>query len=266
MADENYEKPTRQQLRIRLQQGQALLGVITNVPSPAVSEMLALAGFDLVLMDMEHGPMSYESLENCARAALLAGSVPYARVYDNHPKLILRALDAGAMGVMVPAVNTAQELEQCVRAVRYAPRGTRGLAMSTFAGRYGTRDTAEHLRESDDSVVVLPQIETAEAYDNLDELLEVPGVDAFIVGPSDLSQSMGYPGEPGHPMVEKALADIIQRGKEAGRPVGTVAATPGRVRELRDLGAQVILTVVSGLLINAGRSFVQRSREALLTE
>ena len=132
--------------------------------------------------------------------------------------------------------------------------------MSTYGAWYGARSTSEHLIDSNRHITVLPQLETVQAYENLDELFEVPGVGAFIIGPSDLSQSMGYPGEIDHPRVQEVVVDVIRRCRKAGVAVGTVAATPERVDELRELGAQILLTGVSSLLLGAGRSFVDRAR------
>jgi 4-hydroxy-2-oxoheptanedioate aldolase len=254
-------KPETKAIPQRLDEGAVVFGVITNLPSPGIAELLALANFDIVMMDMEHGPLTYESLENCVRAVERGGSVPFARVAENNPKLILRALDAGARGIMVPAVNSRQELENCLEAARYAPEGSRGLAMTTMAARYGAADTQEYIAEANAEVAVLPQIESAVAYRALDDLLAVSGVDSFVIGPSDLSQSMGHIGQPEHSEVERTLRDIIQRCREAGTPVGTVAANPQRAADLVDMGVQVVLTGVNNLLMDAGCSFVNTARD-----
>src|SRR5579884_2204208 len=233
--------PVIPSLKERLRSGEAVLGTILPLPSPEAAEIVGLAGYDCVLLDSEHGPLTHETLQAMARACRSVGTIPLVRVPDHHPKQILRALDCGCAGVMAPQVESAEQAAAIVAATHYAPGGTRSLAGATPAARWGAIPLAEHVAASNASIVTVLQVETG----------RVPGVDVLFIGPSDLSQSLGHPGETGHPEVQAAFRRIIDTGRAAGVAVGILALGPEDVRAYRRLGVTMFLDSAPRLFLRA---------------
>lgn len=247
-------------VKVKLQQGEPVYGLLSPLADTAVTEMLALSGFDYVMFDLEHGPMSYRDLEEQARAARGAGAVPLARVPDNDPRAILRALDAGVLGVMVPQVESAEEAARAARACRYAPEGIRGAAGVTSAGRWGTVPLPEHMAASNAAVLCIVQVESRRALDHLPEITGTPGVDAVLVGPADLSQSLGYPGRPDHPEVQAAIARVFAHCRQQGMPFGLFTGSPAEVPGLREQGATLFMGSSVLLIQRAAAAWNQTMR------
>ena len=183
-----------------------------------VAEIMARAGFDWLTVDMEHSAITLDLAQELIRVIDLAGNVPLVRVGENAPNLIKRVMDAGARGVIVPMVNTKAEAERAVSAVKYPPLGTRGVGLARAQG-YGQAFEQYRNWVSAESVVVV-QIEHIKAVENLEGILAVDGVDAFFVGPYDLSGSLGCPGEFGHKDVEAALKHVLEVSKKLGKIAG----------------------------------------------
>ncbi len=220
---------TKNKMKEKLRSGQPAFGCSVMFPSPQIVEMIGKLGFDWVLMDCEHGSISPESVELMAMAAELSGITPIARPWTNSPEAILRVMDRGAMGVQVPHVNTAADARRAVAAVKYHPIGQRGLAAGTRPANYGFGlPTTDYIQVANRETLVCVQLEEKEALHNLDEILQVEHVDVFFVGPSDLSQSMGYPGRSDvsevQAAMDKAFAAIVAEGKVPGS-AGNVPAT-----------------------------------------
>jgi 4-hydroxy-2-oxoheptanedioate aldolase len=188
-------------------------------------DLAALAGFDYVLIDTEHGHLGFEAVEHLVRAAEAAGVTPLVRASHNAPAEILRLLDMGAQGVMAPQVSSAADAEAAVRAVKFHPRGNRGLAGSRAADYGLTGSMAEYVAHANRETMVLALIEDIRALDDFPAILAVEGVDVLFIGASDLAQSMGYPGRPDHPEVRAAIDRVIDQGIAASRIVGVNAAT-----------------------------------------
>ncbi|GBD10572.1 5-keto-4-deoxy-D-glucarate aldolase [bacterium HR23] len=217
--------------KAKLQRDEAVFGWIIQTPSPHIVELAGLAGLDFVMLDCEHGPISEESLEDLCRSAEVVGVTPLVRVPVNRPEVILRALDRGAAGIIVPHVRTAHDAQEAVRSARFAPQGERG-----FAGYIGARWTIgvqdpDPFAFANREVLVIGMVEDQEGWRNLGDILAVQGLDAVHVGPGDLSQSLGYIGQPSHPKVQEAVQDIITRTRRAGKVAGL-----GGIRS-RDLDA-----------------------------
>ena len=208
-------------LKQKIQAGKPAFGVSVMFPSPQIVEMIGLLGFDWVMIDCEHGAIGLESVEALVTAAELRGVTPIVRPPSKAPEEILRVLDRGAMGVQVPHVNSAGDARAVVEAVKYHPLGKRGLAAGTRPGDYGLGISAEaYVEQVNRETLVCVQLEEVEALRNIDEIVRVEGVDVFFVGPSDLSQSMGYPGRtdaaPVQAAIDKAFATIVAAGKAPG--------------------------------------------------
>jgi 4-hydroxy-2-oxoheptanedioate aldolase len=186
-----------------------------------VVEILGHAGFDVVCIDGEHAPLDRQTLENLVRAAECVGITPIFRSALNYPAEILPFLDTGVMGIMVPHVNTVEHAQMVVDAVKYAPLGKRGMTpgrASTYA--ISGVPTKEYIEASNQETLVLIQIEEAEAVKNLPDLLKVDGIDIYVIGPGDLSHSLGYSGQREHPEVLKVIDDIVDQVLAAGKRVG----------------------------------------------
>lgn len=211
--------------RGKLASGEAVVGVIVPVAAPVLVDLAALAGFDFVLIDAEHGHLGFEAAEHLVRAAEAAGITPLARASHNSPSEILRLLDIGAQGVMAPHVSSAADAEAAVRSVKFHPRGNRGLAGSRAADYGLTGSMEDYVAHANRETMVLALIEDRRAVENLQAILAVDGIDVVFIGASDLAQSMGYPGRPDHPEVRAAIDRIIDLGVAASRIVGVNAAT-----------------------------------------
>jgi len=230
--------PYRNIVKEKLAAGQAVYGAIYCNGQPAYVEMMGYAGMDFVIIDTEHAPHSPETVENLIRAAEGSGMAPFVRVTENSPSLILRALDVGAAGVVVPQVNTAEGAAMAVQAAKYGPQGQRGLAGIVRAARFGCVPSADYLKYSNENTMILTQVEHVEAVRNLDAILAVKGLDGIFIGPSDLSQSMGITGQFGNPELIRVITDIIERGAKAGKLVGIFCSTVASAKQWRALGAK----------------------------
>ncbi|MFZ5823352.1 MAG: HpcH/HpaI aldolase family protein [Bacillota bacterium] len=248
-------------LKPRLQNGETLFGQFVQIPSPALVEIAGYTGFDLVVIDNEHGPAGIETTEHLIRAARCGGVPAVVRLTELNEKEILRTLDAGAAGIMVPMVNTVEEAERAVRAAKYPPRGTRGAATSTRAGGYTVFGGLGHLQASDASTLVILQIESVEALQNLDAIARVAGVDALFIGPSDLSASMGYPTNPGHPAVQAAMIDAVNRIRAAGIQAGLMVSSVADYRVWQERGARLITMGGTNIITAAMQSLTRAIKE-----
>jgi 4-hydroxy-2-oxoheptanedioate aldolase len=248
-------------LKARLRRDEPVYGVLTSIYDPLVAEALGHLGFDCYMLDCEHGAGGPREAEHLVRACESVGLTPLARVRSPDPKLALRFLDAGVMGLMLPAVRDVADVQCLVAAVKYPPEGERGAA-GVRANDFllGAMGQAEYLRFANEQTLVLPQIETVAAVEHLDALLQVPGVDGFFVGPRDLSLSMGFPDGPAHDEVRAVIRDVFARVRAAGLFVGITAFTGEDARVWVDAGARLILNSVHTLLKSGATTFFQGAR------
>jgi 4-hydroxy-2-oxoheptanedioate aldolase len=251
-------KPNR--MKEKLRAGAPAFGVSVMIPSPQLVEMLGAFGFDWVLLDCEHGTLTLESVELMAMAAEAAGMTAIARPVSNSPVHILQVLDRGVAGVQVPHVRNAVEARAAVTAVKYHPLGSRSLAAGTRAAQYDAHGSmAEHVRSANAETLIAAQIEDHEALAHLDEILQVDAIDVFFVGPSDLSQSMGHPGNPKAPEVAAAIDACLARIRAAGRIAG-MPATAEQLSDALDKGVRYIYTHVPRLLAASARGYFEIAR------
>lgn len=211
-------------LKAKLRHRKFTLGSWISIGHPAVAEILSRAGFDWLVVDLEHSVIGIEAAGELIRIIDLCGVAPLVRLTSNNADQIKRVMDAGAAGIVVPMVNTADQAAQAVAATRYAPQGRRGVGLSR-AQAYGT-GFGEYLEWQTEGPVVIVQIEHRDAIPELESILKVPGVDGFIIGPYDLSCSMGIPGCFDHPEYRNALALIRDTGKRLGCPAGLHIVEP----------------------------------------
>ena len=220
--------------------GGTAVGGFLMIKSPEIVEIMGYAGLDFVIIDSEHGPADNETIGNMIRAAEASGITPIVRVrWVNDPTLILRALDLGAQGVQVPMVEDAETAARVVQAARYHPLGRRGLA-GVRAAKYGAVDLGAYTQEANDENLVIAQIETAKAVGNAQAIAAVPGIDVVFVGPVDLSQSLGIPGQRSNPVLIEAMDKVFAACKAAGRPCGTLTSDIAEGRRQQAAGLQYL--------------------------
>lgn len=228
-----------------VKQGKKAAGAWAQIASPISAEIMARAGFDFLMIDMEHGPSDLLAL--IAQCQPLNGSatVPFVRTPWNDFVAIKRILDAGAYGVLVPYVNTQAEAEAAVRACKYPPQGIRGIAGSPRAAGYG-QNIMNYLTRANDEIFIMTAVETPQAVANLDEILAVEGLDAIFIGPMDLSTSLGYFGNPNTPQVQEVIAGIEKKVLASGKALATLAGSWSQALDLYKKGYQLVLLMADG--------------------
>jgi 4-hydroxy-2-oxoheptanedioate aldolase len=242
-------------LHEKLQRGKPAFGCSLMFPCPQLVEMLAHAGFDWVLLDCEHGSLSLADVEVMAMAADASSITAIGRPQSNAPEEIARIMDRGVAGVQVPHINTADDARRAVASVKFGPKSLRGLAQGTRPDKWGFSGGGPVFAElANRSSLVIVQIEHAEALPNVDEILQVPGIDVFFIGPSDLSQSLGHPGNPKAEPVAKAIETTLAKIRAAGKTPG-MPATTETVAEAIRRGNRYIYTHVPRLIGSAVAGF-----------
>lgn len=240
-----------------LQNGEKVIGCFVGFNSPTIVEILGISGFDFVVIDNEHGPFSWAEVEHMVRAAQLRDITPIIRVVDSQPGTILKAFDSGAQGIHVPQVSTDEQAEAIVQAAKFPPLGKRGVAWSARSHLFGAGDGARYLQRHNEESLVAIHIETAEAVENLEQILSVPGIDIAYVGPVDLSVSMGYAAEgPGHPEVEAAAARILEVARKHGVKVGYQVGNARDAQARFDWGADYVGVGITPVLYSAFKHIV----------
>jgi len=247
-------------MKEKLKQNTPTFGVSIMIPSPQLVEMVAKLGFDWVLIDCEHGTINPETVETLAMAAQGNGITPIARPRTKSPADIQQVMDRGVMGVQVPHVNTAADARAVVEAVKYHPIGKRGLAAGTRPANYGYGITqSEYVEEANRETLICVQFEDKEAIDSADEILKVDDIDVFFIGPSDLSQSMGRPGQYDEPSVAHAIDSTFEKILASGQVAGT-PANADKIKSVLDRGVRYTYTHVTKLLGTAADEFFKASR------
>jgi 4-hydroxy-2-oxoheptanedioate aldolase len=248
-------------LRARLQAGEALIGVLAGHRDPMLAEQIGLLGMDFFMLDAEHGALDPRDAEAIVRGCESVLVTPLARVRSLDAKLIAQFLDAGVQGVMLPGVSHPDEVAALVDAVRYPPIGRRGFGPARSAGYLlSKRPQRAILAETNARTLVLPQIEDIRAVDRIEQLLAVPGIDGVMIGPVDLSLSMGFLDGPDRPEVSDAMDRVLVAARRAGVPVGTVAGNGERARALIARGYRILLAPFSALLATAARTYLTDAR------
>ncbi|HMM20572.1 MAG TPA: aldolase/citrate lyase family protein [Selenomonadales bacterium] len=245
-------------MRDKIARGDTVRGVFVVTGTPANVEILGYAGLDFVILDMEHASTGSGEVEHLIRAAEIGGIAPIVRVSKNDPALILRALDSGACGILVPQVNSATEAEQAVQAARYAPLGGRGLAGIVRAARYGFSPLSDYVSSANRRTLVIVQAEDRRAVENLEAILAVEGVDGVFVGPADLSQSLGRTGQFDHPEVNRIFADVIGKIAGSDKFAGMFCTGADDAKRWQGLGARMLAVGSDTMLLGqAARELVR---------
>ena len=226
--------PARNAFKAAIGRGERQIGLWSSLCSNIATEIVADSGFDWILLDTEHAPNEVPGLLSQLQAMSSGTATAIVRPAWNDAVLIKRILDIGALGLLVPYVQTAAEAEQAVAAARYPPRGVRGVTGSGRAARYGR--VRNYLQSADDEICVLVQVETRSALDRLEDIAAVDGVDGVFVGPADLAASFGHVGNPHHEDVQTAIHDAASRLAAVGTPAGILSTAPDDARRYLDWG------------------------------
>jgi 2-keto-3-deoxy-L-rhamnonate aldolase RhmA len=242
----------QKQFKIKLSRHDLLVGTIVTLPSPEITEILCGSGFDWLFVDLEHSALSIKDAQVILQTA--TPQVPcVVRVPSNDEVWIKKALDIGAVGIIVPQVRTAEEAEQAVRLCKYPPEGSRSVGIARAQG-YGQKFQDYVLSANDETAVIL-QIEHLDGVDNLEKILSVAGIDCLFVGPYDLSASMGKTGLLNDPDVQNAILRVKNAAEQANIPLGIFGATAEAVKPYIDSGYTVIAVGIDTLLLgNAAKS------------
>lgn len=245
-----------------LREGRQQIGLWCSLASPISTEVVAGAGFDWLLLDMEHSPNDLRDIYGQLQAMAEGTASAVVRVPGDDPVTIKRILDAGAQSLMIPNVDDAAQARRVVAATRYAPNGIRGFSQAPRAARFG-RIPDYHAR-CEAEIAVLVQVESRRALDNLDEIAAVEGVDGVFVGPGDLSTSLGYLGRQNHADVVAVIEDTIRRIRAAGKAAGILTANEELA--LRYAKAGTVFTAIGsdlGLLARSSEALAARFRAGL---
>ncbi|MDX1283727.1 MAG: aldolase/citrate lyase family protein [Draconibacterium sp.] len=211
------------QIKKKLQNGELVIGtMISEVRNPNVVYMLAQCGFELVVVDNEHGTYSFETISDIIAAARGAGIAVVVRIPEITRANILKPLDAGASGLLVPMVNTAEEALEVINHAKYPPEGNRGAALRRPHSLYGKVKAGEYLEQANNDTFIAVQAETSTSVENIEEIVSVDGVDCVFVGPFDLSISLGIPGQTNHPKEVEAIEKVVEACKKHNKVSGTL--------------------------------------------
>ncbi|HET6484998.1 MAG TPA: aldolase/citrate lyase family protein [Spirochaetia bacterium] len=245
----------------KLASGELVLGTHVSLADSCVTELLGDVGFDLLWIDTEHSPLDKSGLVLHLVAARAAGAAAFVRVPWNDPVLAKPVLEMGVDGIIFPMIRTEEEARRAVSACLYPPEGIRGFGPRR-AARYGLVGGADYLRAAASGFWRILQIEHHQAVDNLDAILSVPGVDSIVVGPNDLSGSVGLLGQTGHPRVTELMDRIVETAHRRKVPVGTsIPEDPATIQQWIDRGVQWLVTGSdTSYLANGARSLFRTVR------
>lgn len=218
----------KNRLKEKLESGKKVIGTFFEMGSNSAVECLGLAGLDYLIIDSEHGPFDVESAMELIRTTELAGMTPLVRTKNHERSSILKMLDVGAKGLIIPNIHSVEEVKEVIEHGKYTPLGNRGFFFGRAAG-YGYADFAgnvdEYFETCNRETMLVPQCETVGCLENIEIIADMEGVDGIFVGPYDLSISMGIPAQFNHPDFKKALDRIVKACKRAGKPVFIFAGT-----------------------------------------
>ncbi len=228
-------------LKERLQKGETLYGLGSLLPSSQLQEMVSLSGFDFSMIDFEHGLMEVGIAENMLRSLKGSSTVGVLRIPPGDYNMVGKVLDMGATVVQIPQIESKEEAEKAVRAAKYPPRGNRGSAHVVRAAQYTAMDRKLFYGSANDETMVILQIEGLKASQNAAEIMDVEGVDIIFLGPVDLSNSLGVPGQIEHPLVEEKMLELVNLAKSKGKFVGTYVETKAAADKWKACGVQYLM-------------------------
>lgn len=249
-----------------LKEGRSVIGtMVSEIRSPNIAQMLATAGFDFFILDTEHGPFSLETVQDMALSARGAGINFFVRVptrFGHHN--LSRPLDVGAEGLLIPQVETVEEVRNIVKATRYLPLGKRGMSLRKLPNSYVKGDPKELVGSANNEVFIILQIESKVAIDNLEDLISIDGVDAVLIGPNDLSQDLGFPGETNHPIVQEYIQKLADKCNRLNFPWGVHLESPTSLIPWIERGMRFIMcSTDTSIIVDGGSNIVRTIKEKI---
>jgi len=252
----------RNHLKEALKKGKNVFGPFMKFSDPAAVEIMGFAGFDFVIIDAEHGPISMQSAQNMIRAAEAVNITPIIRVGKNDEALILRALDIGAQGIEIPQINNKSQAIKAVKSVKYTPQGERGVCRYVRAANYSAMDKFKYFKSANKETMIIVHIEGVEGINNLEEILSISGIDVIFIGPYDLSQSLGLPGQVNHSLVVEKIKEVVTKCRENSIAVGTFADDIQTAKKWISLGVQYMsFSVDVGILYEVNKQIVEKLKK-----
>ena len=249
-------------IKERLRKGEYLIGPFVRTVDPVMAEILGYAGFDFVILDMEHGPMNVHQAESLVRSAKLSGAAPIIRVRENSETIITRALDTGASGVQIPQVNSPKSARQAIEASKFYPKGQRGVCRFTRNAEYSNICKEEYFNKSNENTIVVLQIEGLEGVRNIDSILEEQDINVLFLGPYDLSQALGLTGQVTHPKVLSMIEKIAKKARDKGISVGSFADDKETILLHKNMGIQYLSCFIdTGLFYEAAKEIYMSLRD-----
>jgi 4-hydroxy-2-oxoheptanedioate aldolase len=245
-------------LKQKLRQGQSVFGGLLRTPEPTLVEVLGYAGYDYVVLDAEHGAHSFEALDTLILTAYASDITPIVRVNENAPGLIMRVLDIGAQGVLVPHITNADDARRAISAALYPPEGSRGIGPNR-GSQFGAIPGEEYFKSINDEVAVMLMMEEAGAVESIEAITDVKGITALSIGLSDLSGSLGVPGQASHPSVQAAVDRLMTVAARKGVPVSLSVRGVEEVRDALKRGARLAsIGTLETVLYQALRGWLQQ--------
>jgi len=253
-------------LRKRVLAGECVYGtMIRQARDPGAPVIFASVGYDFVLIDMEHGNYNMETVADLIRGAKSSGIAPVIRVPHLETFFISRVLDAGAEGIMVPMTSTKEEAEAIVRYSKYTPIGQRGFGTQTGQTDYKPLKAMEFMKEANEHTLIIAQIETREAIENVDAILSTEGIDVGLIGPNDLSISHGIPDQMGSEMLTRAIDKVVETARKRGKASGIHIGNPEVIKKWKARGMTVLACSTDiSFMYNASKSTLEEMKKTVI--
>lgn len=253
--------------KAKLKRGEPVFGTFAFMASPDIVEIFGYAGFDYVIIDLEHSPKNWSDVAHMIRAAELHGMAALVRIRENTEKSILEVLELGAAGIVIPFIQSADDVHKAVKATNYSPKGERGTCTLTRAARYGglRSEFLAHCLRKNEELVIIGQIEDRTGVDAIDAIVSCdPGLDALIVGRSDLASSLGSPGQVEAPAVLEATTRIVEAARRTGVAAGVGIYAPSEANRWIDSGCSLLFySADTAMLLNAAATANTEFRKAV---
>lgn len=245
----------------KLKKNEFVYGFFMKTSDPMLTEIMGISGYDFVILDTEHGPTDIEHQQNNIRACELRGILPIVRIPYIDDNAIGKALDIGAAGIQISQVRCADDVKKIIKYAKFYPIGERGVCRFVRAANYSSLDRNIYFKRENEKIIII-QLEGKEAINNLDEILEVDGYDIIFIGPYDLSQSLGVPGQIDHPRVLGAMIDIVEKARLKNKVIGTFTDDFTMVEKWKNLGVQYIsYSTDSGVYFDSSRNILHVLKE-----
>ena len=236
-------------LKKKLAEGEVCYGHWSFLPYPEIINIVGLSGFDFVVIDMEHSFVSFENLPNLLNAAAASNITALVRIPSKNTSNILRTLDTGAYGIVIPHCESIEQIKKITKDSKYFPIGSRGMAKSTKSGGFTNKDFQKYMVEENNNLINVACLESKKSIENLDQILQFEEIDVFYIGIYDLSASLGHPGETENPIVLNSLEGMVKRIKSFGKSAGTYTDNDIQAKRMKNMGINFLTCQADGCLI-----------------